>query len=171
MATNPEKPVGIPYFHSSVPDHVDNLHEQARNPQTPREGSGEKAESMQTVVFQRRHITLFNKALRNPNHPLRQQAEQAMGGFVMATERDEIITLNQAEKEYGIPNTSLSGWVAKGIIPYENRDEYAIYVRKDMLDKIAPVYHQAKEQRKLAGPILKKMHDVLFPDSSPSSRK
>jgi hypothetical protein len=170
MATNPEKPVGKPYFHSSdsVKEHLDDLHDQAKN---PRAGNGERDVPMEHVVFQRRHITLLNRALRNPNHRLRQAAERAMQGFTMDAERDEIITLNQAEKEYGIPNTSLSGWVAKGIIPYANRDEYAIYVRKDMLDKIAPVYHQAKEQGKLAAPILKKMRDELFPDNSPSSRK
>jgi hypothetical protein len=91
-----------------------------------------------------------------------------MQGFTMAAERDQITTLNQASKEYGIPNTSLSGWVAKGVIPYENRDEYAIYVRRDILDKVAPVYNHAKEHGKLAAPILKKMRDELFPPRSKS---
>ena len=168
MATNPEKPVSIQYFHGSVPEHVADLRDQAKN---PRAGNGERAVPMQHVVFQRRHITLLNKALRDPNHRLREAAVEAMQGFTTAAERDAFRTLNQAEKEYGIPNETLSDWVAKGVIPYENRDEYAIYVRKDMLEMIAPVYHQAKEQRKLAGPILKKMRDKLFPDSAPSRRK
>jgi hypothetical protein len=171
MVTNSENPIRNHYLHKSVPDHVGDLQKQSENPQAPREGIGEKGMPMEGVVFQRRHITLFNKALRNPNHPLRQQAEQAMGGFVLAADRAEITTLNQASKEYGIPNTSLSGWVAKGVIPYENRDEYAIYVRRDVLDKVAPVYQRAKEQGKLAAPILKKMRDELFPPRSTSSQK
>jgi hypothetical protein len=172
MAVNtPENPVRFPYFHASLPEHKADLDDQARNPQTLRAGNGEKVEPMQTVVFDRRHITLLNKALRNPNHPLRQQAVQAMGGFVMATDRAEITTLTQAAKEYGIPQTNLSDWVAKGVIPYEKRDEYAVYVRRGTLDKVAPVYHQAKEQGKLAAPILKRMRDQLFPDSATSSIK
>jgi hypothetical protein len=171
MVHNPENPVRIHYSHTSVPEHVDDLHKQAENPQAPRVGNGEKAEPMQTVVFQRRHMTLLYRALRDPGHRLRDAAVQAMQGFTMAAERDEITTLNQASKEYGIPNNTLSDWVAKGIIPYENRDEYAVYVRRETLDKIAPVYRQAKEDGKLAGPILKKMRDELFPARSTSSRK
>ncbi len=159
------------YFHNSVPEHVDDLHKQADNPQARREGTRKKGIPMQGVIFNRRDITLLNKALRDPNHRLRDAAIQAMQGFTIAARRDEITTLNQAEKEYGIPNNTLSDWVAKGIIPYENRDEYAVYVRRGVLDKIAPVYHHAKEQRKLAGPMLKKMRDELFPDSSTNPRR
>src|SRR5918998_4441961 len=50
MTTNPEHSVRIPYSHSSVPDHVDDLHKQSENPQLPRVGNGEKTELMQSVV-------------------------------------------------------------------------------------------------------------------------
>jgi hypothetical protein len=170
MPNTPENPVRINYSHASVPDHVADLHRQAENPQTPRLGNGEKAEPMQTVVFKRRHITLFNKALRDPNHRLRQAAELAMHGFTMAVERDEITTLNQAAKEYGIPHKNLSEWVAKGLIPYESRDKNSIYVRKGMIDKVSRVYSGARERGKPAAPILREMHDELFPASSPHPR-
>jgi hypothetical protein len=169
MGTTPDRSESH-YYHASVPEHKADLADQAKNPLKPREGTGEKGLPMQGVIFQRKDITLLNKALRDPNHRLRDAAIQAMHSFTMAAKRDEITTLNQAEKEYGIPNNTLSDWVAKGIIPYEDRDENAIYVRKDMLNKIAPVYHHAKEQRKLAGPLLKKMRDELFPDSPTNQR-
>jgi hypothetical protein len=161
----------ISYFHGSVSEHVADLHKQAENPRTPRSRKREKALPMQGVVFERRHVDLFNEALRNPDHRLRQAAERAMQGFTVAAEKAEITTLNRAANEYHIPNETLSGWVAKGVIPYESRDKYAVYVRRDTLDKVAPVYHQAKEQGKLAAPILKKMRDELFPARSTSSRK
>jgi hypothetical protein len=170
MATNPEKPVGKPYFHSSdsVKEHLDDLAEQAKN---PRAGNGERAVPMQTVVFQRRHVTLLNRALRNPNHRLREAALEAMQGFTIAAEREEdITTLNSAAKEYGIPHKNLSEWVAKGLIPYESRDKNSIYVRKGILDKVAPVYRGAREQGKPAAPILREMHDELFPESSTHPR-
>ena len=122
----------------------------------------------QGIIFQRRDITLLNKALRDPNHRLRDAAVRAMQGFTMEAQRDQITTLNQASKEYGIPNNTLSEWVAKEIIPYEKRDEYAVYIRRGVLDKIAPVYRQSKEEGKLAGPMLKKMRDELFPTRSKS---
>jgi hypothetical protein len=171
MANVSENPKRINYFHDRVKEHVDDLRDQAKNPQAPKESNGERGEPMQTVVFERRHITLLNRALRDPSHRLRDAAVELMQGFTRAAERDEITTLNRASIEYHIPVKNLSDWVAKGVIPYENKDEYAIYVRRDVLDKVAPVYHQAKEQRKLAAPILKKMRDQLFPDSATSSQK
>jgi hypothetical protein len=172
MVTNPEHPVRINYPHASVTDHVADLQKDAKNPQPRREGNGEKAVPMQDVIFQRRHITLFNKALRDPNHKLRQAALEAMQGFTRAAEsEDETRTLNQAAKEYGIPQKNLSEWVAKGLIPYENRNEYAIYLQRGVLDKVAPIYHDAREQRKPVAPILREMHDELFPESSPHTLK
>jgi hypothetical protein len=172
MVTNPEDSVGLPYAHGSLPKHVDALRKQAENPQLPPESRGEKAIPMQDVIFQRKHVTLLNKALRDPSHRLRAAALELMHGFTRAAEREEKTrTLNQAAKEYGIPQKNLSEWVAKGIIPYEDRDEYAIYIRRDILDKVAPVYHQAKERGKLAAPLLREMHDELFPESSINPRK
>jgi hypothetical protein len=170
MANVSEDPIRNHYWHGSVPEHHADLIDQAKNPQAPQEETGEKGMPTQGVIFERRHITLLNKALRDPSHRLRDAALELMQGFTRAAERDEIRTLNQAAKEYGIPHKNLSEWVAKGLIPYENRDKNAIYVRRGMLDKVAPVYHGAREQGKLAAPILKKMHDELFPSSSQSPR-
>jgi hypothetical protein len=168
MVHNSENPARINYFHGSVPEHLDDLADQAKNPLAQRERDGEQGVPMQGVVFQRRHVTLLNRALRNPNHRLREAALEAIQGFTRAAEREEeTTTLNRAAKEYGIPQKNLSEWVAKGIIPYESRDKNAIYVHKGMLNKIAPVYHGAREQGKPAAPILREMHDELFPASSP----
>jgi hypothetical protein len=173
MVTNPDNPVRNHYFHAPerVQEHKADLADQAKNPLAPREGSGEKRLPMQGVIFQRRDITLLNRALRDPNHRLRDAALELMQGFTRAAERDEIRTLNQAASDYNIPHKNLSEWVAKGIIPYESRDQYAIYVRRETLDKIAPVYHEAKEQGKHAVPRLRKMHNELFPGSSTNPPK
>jgi hypothetical protein len=172
MAGNPENSVRVlPYSHSNVPYHVAHLRKQAESPQAQRSKKREKALPMQGVIFDSRQIDLFNEALRNPDHRLRQAAERAMQGFTVAAEKAEITTLNRAASEYHIPHKNLSEWVAKGVIPYESRDQYAIYVRREILDKVAPVYHHAKEQGKLAAPILKKMRDDLFPAPSTSPRE
>jgi hypothetical protein len=171
MANVSEDPIRNHYWHGSVPEHHADLIDQAKNPQAPQEETGEKGMPTQGVIFERRHITLLNKALHDPSHRLRQAAEQAMQGFTMAAERDEITTLNRAAIDYHIPVKNLSEWVAKGVIPYESRDKYAIYVRRETLDKVAPVYHEAKVHGKLAAPLLKKMHDELFPASPASSQK
>ena len=124
---------------------------------------------MQGVIFQRRHITLLNRAFRDPSHQLRDAALALMQDFTKAAERaEEITTLNRAAKEYGIPHKNLSEWVAKGLIPYESRDKNSIYVRKSMLDKVSHVYRGAREQGKPAAPLLREMHDELFPASSPT---
>jgi hypothetical protein len=165
------------HFSHTMPEHGSEIvHEgkwqhPSKEPEVHRKGNEEQAIPMQGVVFERRHVALLNKALRDPNHWLRDAALELMQGFTRAAERHEIITLNKASNEYHIPNKNLSEWVAKGLVPYESRDQYAIYVRRDMLDKVAPVYHHAKEQRKLAGPILRKMRDELFPESSISRQK
>jgi hypothetical protein len=103
MVTNPEHPVQIHYSHTSVPDHVDDLHKQAENPQTPRAGNGEKAVPMQQVVFDRRHVTLLLEALKNPNHPLRQQAEQLMGSFAGVAEKQRESTIGASTGEVKVP--------------------------------------------------------------------
>jgi hypothetical protein len=103
MATHPEKPVSINYSHASVPDHVDDLHKQAENPQAPREGEREKALPMQGVIFDSRHIDIFNQALQDPNHEHRQAAERAMQGFARAVEKPDGISINSAAREFNVP--------------------------------------------------------------------
>jgi hypothetical protein len=57
MATNPENSrriTAINYFHGSVPEHLADLSDQAKNPRAPKEDNGEKAEPMPRVVYARR---------------------------------------------------------------------------------------------------------------------
>src|SRR5918999_621190 len=109
MANTFENPARIHYSHASVPEHIGDLQNEAKNPKLPITSKGEKDLPMQAVVFQRRHITLLNRALRDPDHPLRGAALELMQGFTRAAEREAITTtLNQAAKEYGIPQKNLS---------------------------------------------------------------
>jgi hypothetical protein len=104
MALNtPENPVRIPYFHSSIPDHVNDLRKQAENPHIPREGNGEKVLPMEGVVYESSHIKLLLEALRNPKHPLRQQAEQAVGGFAVAADKAGVRTIRSSAREFKVP--------------------------------------------------------------------
>jgi hypothetical protein len=159
----------IPYFHGSVPEHKADLDNQAETPRTPRSRKREKALPMQGVVFESRHVDLLNEALRNPDHRLRQAAERAMQGFTVAAEKAEVATLSQASREYHIPLKNLSDWVRKGLLPY-TREKNAIILRREALEKVAPIYYQANEQGKLAAPILRQMHDELFPANVKSSQ-
>jgi hypothetical protein len=103
MVTNPEHSVRIPYSHASVPDHVKDLQYDAKNPQAPREGSGEKAASMQRqVIFEsgrtpdpleqlpenyKQPAKELIAALGNPNPALRSAAEQALRRFTVVTKK------------------------------------------------------------------------------------
>jgi hypothetical protein len=173
MANTSENPVRNHYLHDPerLQEHIGDLQKHAENPQGLRLRKRETAPPMEQAVFERRHVDLFNEALTNPDHRLRSAAERAMQWFTVTAEKAEVATLNKAANEYRIPHKNLSEWVAKGVIPYESRDQYAIYVRREILDKVAPVYHQAKEQGKLAAPILKKMRDDLFPAPSISPQE
>jgi hypothetical protein len=165
MVTNPEHRARIPYSHADLTKHVEDLGKIPENPQVPKPGGIEQAVPMQRVVFDRKYIDLFNEAVKNPEHRLRRAAEQVMQGFSEAAERAEVATLSQASREYHIPLKNLSEWVRKGLLPY-TREKNAILLRRESLDKVAPVYHEATEQGKLAAPILRTMHDELFPAST-----
>jgi hypothetical protein len=167
MVTNAEKPA---YYPHTMPDHGKKIVNEGKwqlnkEPQTQRSKKREKAPPMQQVVFERRHVDLFNEALNNPNHRLRPAAERAMYGFTVAAEKAEVATLSQASREYQIPLKNLSDWARKGLLPY-TREKNAILLRREALEKVAPVYHEANEQGKQAAPILKEMRDELFPESS-----
>ena len=167
MATNPEHHARIPYSHADIPKHVDDLGKIPENPQAPKPREREQAVPMQRVVFDRKYIDLFNEAVKNPEHRLRRAAEQVMQGFSEAAERAEVATLSQASREYNIPLKNLSDWVRKGLLPY-TREKNAILLKRESLVKVVPVYREATEQGKLAAPILRKMHDELFPRSTKS---
>jgi hypothetical protein len=167
MPTNPEHPVRIPYSHASVPDHVDDLQKQAENPQKPREGSGEKVVPMQRVVFDRRHIDLFNQALQDPNHEHRRAAERAMRGFTRAVEKPEKpqgISINAAAEEFNVPENFFWRWskqrrvipiVAEGI-----GQGSPTYIDKEKAQEVAEIYHEAKRQRRQP----KKLLESKYPD-------
>jgi hypothetical protein len=166
MANSSENPVLNHYLHNPerVLEHIGDLQKQAENPQGLRLRKREKALPMEQVVFERRHVDLFNEALTNPDHRLRSAAERAMQWFTVTAERAEVATLSQASREYQIPLKNLSDWVRKGLLPY-TREKNAILLRREALDKVAPVYREANEHGKQAAPILKEMHDELFPAS------
>jgi hypothetical protein len=129
MVTNPENPVRINYSHTSVPDHVADLHKQAENPQAPREGKEEKAVSMQRrVVYESGHAQdeieqlpenlqqpakELIAALGNPKHALRSAAEQVVRVFAVASEKGGkskvpevyavVATLEEAAEKIGVP--------------------------------------------------------------------
>jgi hypothetical protein len=170
MGTTSEHSARIPYSHADLPKHVEDLQKIPENPQAPKPGDREQAVPMQRVVFDRKYIDLFNEAAKNPEHRLRRAAERVMQGFSEAAERAEVATLSQASREYHIPLKNLSDWVRKGLLPY-TREKNAILLRRESLDKVAPVYHEATEQGKLAAPILRKMHDELFPVGPKSSQE
>jgi hypothetical protein len=172
MATHPDKPA---YYSHTMPNHGSEIVREGKwqqrnelkteNPQVQKARKREKAHPMPQVVFDRRHVDLFNEALNNPDHRLRSSAERAIYGFTVAAEKAEVATLSQASREYHIPLKSLSEWVRKGLLPY-TREKNAILLRREALDKVAPVYHEASEQGKQAVPFLRKMHDELFPAST-----
>jgi hypothetical protein len=99
MATNPDNPARINYSHTSVPDHVADLHKQAENPQTPQPGNGEKAVPMQRVVFERR---------RSGDKKGEEQPER------LVTVQDVIDTLN-------LPPSTVKHWVATGRLKERGR--------------------------------------------------
>jgi hypothetical protein len=108
MGTTPDNRGESYYFHASVPEHKADLDDQAKNPQKPREGSGEKVVPMQQVIFDRRNIDLFNQALQDPNHKHRREAEKALWGFTRAVEKPDGISINSAAQEFNVPE-SFSG--------------------------------------------------------------
>jgi hypothetical protein len=176
MVTNPEKPVGKPYFHSSenVKEHSDDLLDQAKNPQAPREGNGEKAVPMQHVVFVNRQARLLLEALGNPNHPNRREAERAMRGFTRAVEKPEKpqgISINAAAEEFNVPENFFWRWskqrrvipiVAEGI-----GQGSPTYLDKEKAQEVAEVYHEAKRQRRQP----KKLLETKYPDIAKPPRK
>jgi hypothetical protein len=158
--TMPTPEVPDHYPHTSVPEHALWLVEEGKA-QTPKKGT----------IFERSDAKLFFEALEDPDHKYKHEAEAAIQGFTKAVEKSKVTSLNRAAKTYGIPMKNLSEWVAKGLIPHEYRDKNAIYVTTETLEKVAPVYYETREQGQLTAPLLRKMHDELFPPSSKSPQK
>jgi len=151
MSNIAENPVRNHYLHAPerLEEHKADLDDQAKNPQKPREGNGEKAVSMQRVVFDSRHVDLFNQAVQDPNHRLRRAAEQAMRGFARAAEKPEGISIHSAAREYNVPQTFLWRWAKiKGIIPIllEGKGKgSATLIDRERAQEVAGIYHEAKD--------------------------
>jgi hypothetical protein len=105
MANGSENPVRNHYFHA--PEHVEvhkaDLTDQAKNPQAPREGIGEKGIPMQGVIFESRHVRLLLEAIGDQNHPLREHAVQAVGGFAGVAEQSGVDTRAMEARESKVP--------------------------------------------------------------------
>jgi transposase-like protein len=173
MTTNSEHRVRIPYSHASVPDHINDLHKHAENPQPPPAGNGEKVVPMQRVVFDRRHIDLFNAALENPDHEHRRAAERAMRGFTRAVEKPEKpqgISINSAAREYDVPQSFLWRWSKqRRVIPIVSEgigSGSPTYVDREKAHEVAEIYHEAKRQKRQP----KKLLEERYPDISVSPR-
>jgi hypothetical protein len=139
-----------PHASDSVPEHVDDLHKQAENPQAPRAGNGETAVPMKGVVFDPRHIDLFNAALSNPDHEHRRAAERAIRGFARSVEKPKGMSINSAARELNVPQRFLWRWAKqKGIIPILVEGEgsgSAIIIDRAKAEEAAGFYHEAKQQ-------------------------
>ena len=149
MVANPEHRARIPYSHADIPKHVDDLGKIPENPQQAQKpGNGEKAVSMQQVIFDRRHIDLFNQALQDPTHEHRRAAERAMRGFARSVEKPQGISLNSAASEFNVPQTFLWRWAKiKGAIPIlaeGNRRGSPTLIDKGKAQEVADLYHEAK---------------------------
>jgi hypothetical protein len=174
MGTTPDNRGESHYFHASVPEHIDDLRKEARNPQAPQEGTGEKRLPMQGVIFDPRHIDLFNEALRNPDHPNRREAERAMRGFTRAVEKPEKpqgISINAAAEEFNVPENFFWRWskqrrvipiVAEGI-----GQGSPTYLDKEKAQEVAEIYHEAKRQRRQP----KKLLESRYPDIAKPPQK
>jgi hypothetical protein len=149
IATNPENPIRH-YSHTSVTDHVDDLRKQAKNPQAPRVGNGEKAVPMQRVVFEPRHIDLFNQALKDPNHQHRQEAEKAMRGFTRAVEKPKGMSIRSASRELNVPQAFLWRWTKQmRIIPILAEGSGSgsnTLIDREKAQEVAEIYREAKQQ-------------------------
>jgi hypothetical protein len=152
MANASENPVRIHYYHDHerVKEHVDDLSEQAKNPEKPREETGEKGIPMQGVIFDPSHFELFNEALRDPNHPLRQEAEKALGGFAQAAQRRRGISASSASREFHAPTKFFIRWAKQfGIIPILDEGKgqgSAMILDRVKAQEAADIYHKAKQQ-------------------------
>jgi hypothetical protein len=175
MATNSENPVPIRnhYSHNSasLPDHVTDLQKQAENPQSPQEGSGEKAVPMQGVIFDRNHYDLFTEALQDPNHPLRQAAEQAMRGFARAAEKPKGMSIRSASRELNVPHAFLWRWARQfGIIPILAEGSGSgsnTIIDREKAQEAAEFYREGKQQH--VQPI--KLYQRKYPDQFRGSSK
>jgi hypothetical protein len=178
MGTNSENPVRNHYFHAPerVQEHKDDLVDQAKNPQAPREGTGEKRVPMQQVIFVNRQARLLLDALGNPNHPNRRDAEQAMRIFSRSVEKRAMekpkgMTLNSAAQEFNVPRNFIWRWSKqRHVIPIVAEGSgigSPTYLDREKAREVAEIYHEAKRQ----GVQPKKLLEEKYPDISKISKK
>jgi hypothetical protein len=110
MAVNtPEHSVRIPYFHASVPDHVNDLRKQAENPQSPRVRNGENAVPMQSVAERgkprRRRGVVYESQLGSE-----QEGQELPERLMTAQQVIEILKLPQSTVWTWLANGRLREW-------------------------------------------------------------
>jgi hypothetical protein len=173
MVNTPDNPARNHYFHAPerLQEHKADLDDQARNPQVAREGTGEKGLPMQGVIFDRRHIDLFNQALQDPNHEYRRAAERAMRGFTRVVEKPKGMSIRSAARELNVPQAFLWRWTARmGIIPILAAGSGSgsdTLIDKDKAQEVAEIYREAKKQH--VQPI--KLYQRKYPDQFRGSPK
>jgi hypothetical protein len=149
------------YPHENVVFHAAQLQAETLSPQAPLKVNGEKTRTAQDVIFDRRHVDLFNQALQDPNHRLRRAAERAMQGFTMAADKPDGISASSASREFNAPTTFFLHWAKRyGAIPIlkEGKGQGSkIILDREKAKKAAELYHEAKQQRIQPRKLLKRM--------------
>jgi hypothetical protein len=118
---------------------------------------------------QERQVKPLVEALVGQDHALRRGAEQTVRKFTDTVEKSklrDVTSLSQASRDYHIPLSVLSEWVAKELIPIVYRDRKTIYVARETLEKVAQVHQQGKERGVRTARLLKEMRDALGFSSS-----
>jgi transcriptional regulator with XRE-family HTH domain len=133
--------------------------ERRRKPARP-----EQAGQRQGVIFDSRHVDLFNAALRDPNHPNRREAEQAMRGFARAVEKPKGMSIRSAARELNVPQAFLWRWTKQmGIIPVLAEGSGSgsdTLIDREKAQEVSEIYREAKQQR--IQPI--KLYQRKYPD-------
>ena len=160
MVNTPENPVRNHYLPASVPEHKADLDDQAKNPQAPRERTGERALPMQGVIFENRYAKRLFEALDNPNDPDR-----------LAVDKPDGITINSAAQEFNVPENFFWRWAKKRrLIPIVSEGKgqgSPTYLDKEKAQEVAEVYHEAKRQRRQP----KKLLEAKYPEISKVTKK
>ena len=171
MVNTPENPARNHYLHASVPEHKADLDDQAKNPQAPRERTGERALLMEGVIFENRYAKRLFEALDNPNDPDRLAAEKALWGFTRAVDKPDGITINSAAQEFNVPENFFWRWAKeRRLIPIVSEGKgqgSPTYLDKEKAQEVAEVYHEAKRQRRQP----KKLLEAKYPEISKVTKK
>jgi hypothetical protein len=152
----------------AIRQHVEQLREETKIPQ------GIIYEGRPLPPNTERQVKPLIEALQNENHVFRQFAEETVRKFADTVEKSKlsnVTSLSQASRDYHIPLSILSEWVAKELIPVQYRDRKTIYVARETLEKVAQAHQEAKEQGMQTARLLRAMRGKLGFSRSYSSSK